>query len=316
MRTVILSAFLLIGVGTTSTAQSLIAVDGLNGNFYSIDCSSGDYVQLGSSVTVWAGLTRNSIGEIFVVGSNLQQPGTSEIFLVDSGNGQTTSITTLAIDGISSLAFGPGDVLYATVDVDFPSNPHRYELFIIDLISGQSTRIGALGVTSVLAMDFDGSNMFLWGGDHGLHTVNLNTGQAIDVNPGFLGTFDLAKSICFNDVGVLYALDFGLWVMEPTTGVSNFVDFTYPGILGGVEYIPGPNQVMSLWQTEKVGVPTELKIRGATPNARVARVARADLNGEIRLGPTTLPPQAQGHLRMQAIDLSTCVTSNRIETIF
>ena len=199
-------------------------------------------------------------------------------------------------------------------------------------------------------MDFDGSNMFLWGGDHGLHTVNLNTGQAIDVNPGFLGTFDLAKSICFNDVGVLYALDFGLWVMEPTTGVSNFVDFTYPGILGGVEYIPGPNQVMSLWQTEKVGVPTELKIRGATPNARVAiflsddrpgsipiptglpcagtlidlhpgmlrvaRVARADLNGEIRLGPTTLPPQAQGHLRMQAIDLSTCVTSNRIETIF
>ncbi|MDA0668107.1 MAG: hypothetical protein O3A95_10005 [Planctomycetota bacterium] len=43
---------------------------------------------------------------------------------------------------------------------------------------------------------------------------------------------------------------------------------------------------------------------------RVARVATADLNGEF------LPAQAQGHLRMQAIDLSTCVTSNCIETIF
>lgn len=352
MRGLIYTLLLVAGLSPSGFCQSLLAVDGLSGDFYTIDLHSGDYSAItgpGFFLYVWGGLARNSSGQVFTVGHNLQSPDISEIYEVDTNTGQLTLISTLSLDGISALSFGPNDILYASVDIDYPSNPHRYELYKIDLISGFPTRIGPT-IDGILAMDFDGTNMYLWSGFEGLFTVDLNTGIATDVNPGFLGSVDLSKSMCFSDDGVLYALDFAFWLMEPTTGVSNFVNYSFPGILGGVEYIPGPSQTLALWQTEQVGNSTQLKIRGATPNGQVAILASddslgsflipprfqcagtlIDMNpattrlvttvaanpqGEITLGPVVLPMRARGHLRLQAVDLQTCITSNRIETVF
>ncbi|PCJ53245.1 MAG: hypothetical protein COA70_09975 [Planctomycetota bacterium] len=335
-------------------AQSLLAVDKLNGDFFSIDCRTGSYSQVSSSssfLVLWSGLATDASSQVFAVGIPANQTTHSDLYKVDSLTGQVTFLSTINRTGINAFAFGPNDVLFAAIDSNYSSSPPDYELFSIDLASGSTTFIGSMGLNGVVqTMDFDGTDMYVWDSQKGLHHLDLNTGQTSDVKLRFTGNTDLSESMCFSDNGTLYLLDYGLWITEPTTGVSNFVDFTYPGILGGVEYIPGPNQVMSFWQTERVGNSTEIKIRGATPGAqvaifmsddrsgsitipfgfpcagtiidlhpgflRVARVATADANGEILLGPSVLPPQAKGHLRMQAIDLSTCVTSNRIETVF
>lgn len=350
---ILLALLLVASLTPTSTAQRLLAVDGLSGDFYSVDCRTGEYSIIGGPgyfLYVWGGLAMNSQGNIYVVGSNLQQSHISEIYEVNPNTGQLSLISTVLHGGISSLAFGPGDTLYATVDIDYPSNPHRYELYSIDLTTGVAARIGPISVFGIVAMEFDGTDMFLWGAEHGLHTIDLNTGLATDVNPGFLGSVDLSKSMCFSDEGVLYALDFAFWVMEPETGVSNFVDYSFPGIFGGAVFISGPSQVLALWQTEQVGNQTQLKVRGATPNGQVAvlaaddslgsflipprfqcagalidmnpgttrlvTTATADAQGRIDLGPFVIPARARGHLRLQAVDLQTCVTSNRIETVF
>jgi hypothetical protein len=352
MRSLIYTLLLVAGLSNPGLGQSLLAVDGLSGDFYSISLHSGDYSLLASASLLqrdWPAMAQDSLGNILVVGTLWNQLSYSDLFAVNPSNGQLTLIATTDQVGISSIAFGPGDTLFATVDIDFPSNPHRYELYEIDLISGLSTRIGPT-IDGILAMDFDGTNMYLWSGFEGLFTVDLNTGIATDVNPGFLGSVDLSKSMCFSDDGVLYALDFAFWLMEPTTGVSNFVDYSFPGILGGVEYIPGPSQTLAIWQTEQVGNATQLRIRGATPSGQVAilaaddslgsflipprfqcagtlidmnsattrlvTTATANAQGEINLGPFVLPMRARGHLRLQAIDLQTCITSNRIETVF
>ena len=344
---------LLVAVTQPVTAQRLLAIDGFSGDLYSVDCRSGSYSLLNGSssfLTLWTGLARDSFGHVYSIGVPANQLTHSDLYQVDPGTGQMVLLTQVDQVGISSLAFGPGDVLYATVDIDYPSIPHRYELFSIDLSTGISTRIGPIGVAGIVSMDFDGTTMYLWGAEQGLHTIDLATGQASDVNPGFLGSFDLSKSMCFSDNGTLYALDFALWTVEPSTGVGSFVDYSFPGIWGGVEFIPGTNQTLSLWQTEQVGNPSNLELRGATPNGQLALFAAsnqdgsvlipsgfpcagtvinlnpstvrlltlttADSAGNVSLGPIALPPQALGRLRIQALDLQTCVTSNRIETVF
>lgn len=282
MRSLICTLLLVAGLSNPGFGQSLLAVDGLSGDFYSISLHSGDYSLLASASLLqrdWPAMAQDSFGNILVVGTLWNQLSYSDLFAVNPSNGQLTLIATTDQVGISSIAFGPGDTLFATVDIDYPSNPHRYELYEIDLISGLSTRIGPINVFGVVAMDYDGADMFLWGAEHGLHKVDLNSGQATDVNPGFLGSVDLSKSMCFSDDGVLYALDFAFWLMEPTTGVSNFVDYSFPGILGGVEYIPGPSQTLAIWQTEQVGNATQLRIRGATPSGQVAILAADDSLG-------------------------------------
>lgn len=353
MRRFALTLLLAAGLLSSGHGQSLLVVDGLSGDFFEVSPHSGEYSLLSPAALIqrdWPGMAQNSTGNILVVSVPWNQLSSSDLFAVNPSTGQITYVVTTDQVGISAIAFGPGDVLYAIVDIDFPSNPHRYELYTIDLATGSSTRIGATGVFGIVAMDFDGTNMFVWAAENGLHEIDLSTGQVSDVNPGFLGSVDLSKSMCFSDDGVLYALDFAFWLMEPTTGVGNFVDLSFPGILGGVEYIPGPSQTLALWQTEQVGNATDLKIRGATPGGQVAilaaddslgsflipprfqcagtlidmnsattrlvTTATANTQGEINLGPFVLPMRARGHLRLQAVDLQTCITSNRIETVF
>ena len=350
VRMLLLGLFLLC---QQAPAQELLLQDGLNGDFYSVDPQSGQAQFIGGPsmfLYVWGGLATDSQGRILTVGWNLQTPNVIELYEVNSSTGQVTPASPpMNTGGISSLAFGPNDILYATIG-DFRFDPVRYHLFSVTPTTGTLNRIGRINLDGILAMDFDGTTMFVWDGYEGLHTINLQTAQASDVNPGFLGSIDLSKSMCFSDNGTLYAFDVGLWTMEPTTGVGSFSGVTWPNISGGMEYIPGPNQVLSLWQTEQVGNPTELKVRGATPNGQVAillsdgrdgttlipqgvpcagtildlhpgvirlsRLVDADSLGEVVLGPTILPAGSRGDLRIQALDLTTCVKSNRIEVVW
>ena len=334
-------------------AQELLLQDGLNGDCYSIDPATGEASLLGGPnqfLTLWAGLAKDSQGRVVTIGQNLQQPGTSVVYEVNPSNGSVSYIVSIPEDGISSLAYGPSDVLYAALNIDYPVDPNRYWLTTIDLQTGLVSPIGPTGLHGVLALDWNGTEMFLWDGNEGLHTIDLQTAQVTDVNPGFLGSIDPSKSMCFSDNGTLYAFDVGLWTMEPTTGVGNFSGVTWTNISGGMEYLPGPNQVLSLWQTEEVGQPTVLKMKGATPNGQVAiflsdgqegtktipagypcagtildlhpgnlrmsRLVNADSQGESVLGPTILPAGARSDLRIQALDLTTCVKSNRIEVVW
>lgn len=348
-----LCLLLMAGLTPIAAAQNFLAVDKLSGDYYSIDCRSGNYTLIGGpnfQLYLWSGLAQNSQGEIYSAGFHLQQPSFFEIYRVAPSTGQLTLATTVHLAGVNAISFGSGDILYAAVDMNYPGSPGDFQLFSVDLSTGLANQIGPMGLEMVATMAFNGLEMFSWDAIDGLSVIDLNTGQATDVKPGFLGNNDLSTSICFSDTDVLYTLDYAFWLTEPTTGVSSFVDISYPGILGGVEYIPGPSQVLALWQTEQVGNVTDLKIRGATPGGQVAilaaddslgsflipprfqcagtlidmnsattrlvTTATANAQGEINLGPFVLPMRARGHLRLQAIDLQTCITSNRIETVF
>lgn len=338
---------------TPAHGQELLAVDKLNGNIISVDCLTGAAITLhlqGVPNHLWGGMAMDSSGEIYLTAFDLQQPTSSTLYRFDLAAGIVIPVIPVSLVGINAIAFGPSDTLYAAVDVNYPGQPD-FELFTIDLQTGTHQRIGSMGVAGVVqSMDCDGTTMFLWESLEGLHEVNLISGTAVDVHPGFTGNQDLSESLCFTETGTLFTLDGGLWITDSASGVSQLIGPSYFGILGGAEYLAGPNSMLTAWQTGIVGQPSFLHVRGATPGGqvavflsadrpgpvqipagfpcagtqldldprtvRMARLVLADGSGEVRLGPTVLPPGARGNLRMQALDLQACAKSPSVLTVF
>ena len=338
-----------------SQAQHLLAIDSLSGEFHSIDLHTGEVTLVGGSgawVTTYAAMAADSQGVVYSLSQDLNFD-TSELHTVDPATGQTTYVMDILEDGISAIAFGPGDVLYALLNLSYPIGSAPQHLATIHTVTGAVTVIGqaAPSPSAMLAMDFDGITMYAWDNRRGLMTLDLNTGLGTEVNPGFIGSAYPHKSMCFGGDGTLYLVDGSHWICEPTTGVPSYVAVNgFPGIFGGVEYIPGPNQVLSLWQTEEVGNPTEVKIRGATPGADVAlflsfgdsgsatipagfpcagtildlnptslrylQTISADTQGEASLGPFIMPAAGRLSAQLQALDLTTCETSNPIRAVW
>ena len=288
----------------------------------------------------------DSQGVIYCLAYDLGH-GYTELHVVDPATGQLSHLLDIDNGGIGAIAFGPGDTLYASINLYYPAGVAPNHLVTIDMMTGVTTVIGKIAPApaQVQTLNFDGTTMYAWGFQRGLMTVNLNTGLGTVVDPNFVGN---GVAMCFGDDGTLFVVDSNsYWLTEPTTGVPSFVGFTSHNILGNVEYISGPNQVLSLWQTGLIGEPSEIKVRGATPNGDVALFASVgppgttttiplgspcagtvlnlepssvrflkafstDTQGELTLGPTIFPPQIERSFTLQALDLQTCITSNPI----
>lgn len=354
IRVIFVAAITLLLASAPLHAQHLLAQDALGGEFYSVDLRSGEFTLVGGAgafLTTYNGLAADSQGTIYSVSQNINV-GWSELHEVDPATGQLTYLFDVDSVGIGAIAFGPGDTLYGAANLSWPLGIAPSHLITINTATGTTTVIGQIASASsdILAMDFDGTTMFAWDHQRGLMTVDLGSGLGTDLDSSFVGDTASSKSMCFGVDGTLYLLDPSFWLCEPTTGVSSYVGPSYFGILGEVEYIPGPNQVLSLWQTEQVGNPTEIKVRGATPSTDVAlfasvgpagtytipggfpcagtvldlnpttvrllTVATADAQGEVTLGPAILPPSALFSAQLQALDLQTCVTSNPIRAVW
>lgn len=188
-------------------AQHLLAQDTLSGEFYSVDLRKGEATLVGGtgvSLTQYTGLAADSQGTIYAVSQHSHFTH-SELHEVDPATGQLTYLLDIDRRGISGIAFGPGDVLYAVVDLYYPAGTSPHHLMTIDTLTGVTTVIGRIAPApnGTIAMDFDGATMYVFDIVRGLMTVDLNTGLGTDVDPSFIGSTDNSKSICFGDDGTL-----------------------------------------------------------------------------------------------------------------
>jgi hypothetical protein len=331
--------------------QEIVGIDGLFGDLYSIDPKTGLATLTGSTGLnqfLWTSLARDSQGKLFSAYGRFDHP--IEVYELDPFTGQATFVCQTNLNGIGALAFGPGDVLYALQDTTTPVGGGPDDLYTIDLATGATARIGATGRKFVATLDYANGVMFSYDVTKGLVRIDLATGLATDVNPDFRGPQDQAESLCFGEDGALYLVDAGLWVMDKITGVPCLVGSTfYPGVFGGVEFLPGAALPFVLWTLGMTGGPMGAEFAGATPDGSVAlllalgpggptavasgypcagtlldlnpglslvAVLRADAQGRSRIGPTFVPAAAAGSARLQALDLTTCATSNLAQVIY
>jgi len=252
--------------------------------------------------------------------------------------------------GVSAMAFSTSDELYLTEDPTAPLAHGPYELHRVNLATGATTLIGSTGVNGILALDFDASGRLFAFCLEGLVELDLATGAATDVNATFQGPPSPHKSMVFGEDDTMWMIDLGLWIGDRTTGVPSLIaPLSYFTIFSGLEYVPGPNPPFSLWTTGETGGPMSVRAVGATPGGTVAvlravggggptsipggypcagtlldlnssfsplRILRADAQGRVALGPSYVPLSAAPTTHLQAVDLTTCRTSNHARIIF
>lgn len=331
-------------------AQELLGLEG-GGGFYKIDPRSGLTTLQGDTGIhgqLWTSLARDSSGRLYSSYGFFDYP--FEIYELDPNTGQASFVLQTSFIGVSSMAFGPGDLLYLTEDPSAPLG-RPYHLFTLDLSTGATVEIGDTGLLGITALDFDDQGR-LWAFAYrtGLVELDLLTGAARDVNPTFQGPPDPPKSMAFGEDGALWMIDLAVWLTDTTTGVPPMVaQMSRFSIFSGLEYIPGPTPPFSLWTTGETGGPMSVRAVGATPGGTVAvllaiggggptaipggypcagtlldlnsslsplRILRADSHGRLQICPLQVPTSYGGTTHLQAVDLLTCRTSNHARIIF
>lgn len=334
-----------------SSAQTLIGIDSLNGSLYSVEAKNGNAIvlgQVGPPWNLWTGMAKDSQGQIYA--SNGAYFTTYGIYKIDPIAVTATFVCQTNLNSIGGLAFGPGDVLYAIHDTTAPVSGGPDDLYTIDLLTGMTTRIGATGLRSVSALAYGQGDLWAWDlFESGLVLLDPVTGIASDVNPQIDDAgVGLCQTLCFSDNNVLFGGFGTLAILDTVTGVPSHIGLMANGLglVTGMEFLPNQPDPFALWVQGKTGGPMAIQVAGATPGASVALLAAAggggpisvpagnpcaglqvDLNGTTRLlgivtadgqgraslGPAYVPVAARNNARLQAVDFSTCATSNRVQ---
>ncbi len=263
-------------------------------------------------------------------------------------SGQATFVVDTGLFGVSSLAIGPNDTFYLINDPVFPGIGGLVDLYTIDLSTGNLTLIGNTGVEAILALDFCGDRLVGVNSMEGMLVIDTTTAIATDVNPYFFEPEGATMSLCFDDAGAGYYINHALWMIDGESGIYNPVDWVSSfGYWADAVFREGPKPHFSLWLNGSIGNYMQAKMTGLTPNGQAlvmwakgeggpnpippglpcagtmmdlnsnlqkVAIVTADSYGEAILGPgpKRVPAAASGLIWIQAVDLTTCETSNKI----
>lgn len=295
----------------------------------------------------WNGLSEDSNGKVFsTYGNDVVGYSFYEIDLV---TGAATHILSTSLYWIEAIAFGPNDELFVIHDPFASMAGGIHDLYLVDLASGSATLIGSTGKEGIKALEYFDETLYGYDTTAGLVTIDTTTGLATDVNDKLRGPLGATVSMCFDSNGALYYVDQALWMMDRGSGIANPVNLIHPfGYWGEAIFREGPTPHFSLWLDGTLGHYMVAKMTGATPNSQVmlmwakdrggpspipnglpcagtmmnlnsnlgkVAITQADANGDAMIGPgpRRVPAAADGLIWLQAIDLSNCNKSNRIQ---
>jgi len=344
----ILTLLVLASAAPRALAQEIKLLD-LGGNLYSVDAKTAETQYIGSSglVThIWNAMAMNSQGKMYAAYGEFFSP--YEIYEIDLNTGQATFVIQTSFIGIRGMAFGPGDVLYLTNERDAPFSFSPVDLHTLDLTTGATSLIGETGSLKVHALDFHAGELYGYALFEGLIKIDTATGISTDVNPMSSEPPTLSISFCFSNTGALFCFDDYLWMIDPPTGTFSLVDRgTYFSLWAEAAFVEGPNDSFALWLGGETDGPMTVHLSGASPNANIAiawergggvagptaipagfpcsgtlvdltsgmqllTILNTDASGAVSTPPQFVPAGARRTVHLQAIDLSTCETSNRI----
>jgi hypothetical protein len=331
-----------------ATAQEILTL-GIGGDLHSLDPQTGTTSFIGFTGLhdhSWVGLAQDSQGRLY---SSYGTDFTGfSLYEIDPNSGLATFFAQTSFTGVGAMAFGPGDELFIVNNPIWPTVGGIYELYTFDLTTGIETFIGSTGVKVLIAMDFKGGELYGHSYPEGIIQIDTATGVATDVNPNFRGPNGNTISLCFDDAGAFYFVDHALWMVSEQSGIRHPIDWlSYLGWWGEAVFVEGDQPNFSLTLEGTSGHYMGARIAGGTPNGEIALLwargeggptpvpnglpcagtlmdlnsnmkllatATADATGQVIIGPgpNRVPVAAAGLIWLQAIDLSTCETTNRI----
>lgn len=322
----------------------------LGGDFYSIDPKTRQETLIGSlgyHGYPWVGYAQDQNGVQYgvtgdwVVGHNFYE--------IDPIQGTRTFLAHTDFYGIRQIAFDDSNRLLVIDDPKGPSYGGIHDLYSFDVSTNTKTLIGSTGMMSIFSIAFFDGTLYGLDRDHGLVTIDIHTGLATDVNPNFRGKTNWLNTMCFDSEGALYCAAEAMWMMDSESGIFNptysVMDFPF---FCGSTFIEGPTPNFALWLTGTAGHYMGAKTTGATPNGQVmllwakgtrfpspipnylpcagvvtdigravdkVAIKETDASGAATFGPgpRRVPAEAGRLIWLQAVDLSNCELSNRIQ---
>lgn len=344
----LLTGFLFALVLAKAPAQEIKILD-LGGNLFSIDAKTAEMQFIGNAGLTphfWNAMAMDSQGRMYGAYGRYFAP--YAIYEIDPDTGQATFVVQTSFIGIRGMAFGPGDMLYLTDERDAPLIASPVDLHTLDLATGATTLIGELDSARVQCLDFFNGELFGNDSDRGLIKIDTNTALTTDLNPNSWEPQTLTVSFCFSESGALFYVDSSLWMIDPQLGTYSLV---HPALFlplwAEAEFIEGPKDPFALWLGGETDGPMTVHLSGASPNANIAiawergggaagptaipagfpcegtmvnltsgmqllTMLTTNANGEASTPPQFVPAGARRTVHLQAIDFSTCETSNRI----
>lgn len=326
-------------------AQEILMIE-KGGNVASLSPTTGQVSIIGVTGIhglLWDGLAVNSQGRIFAAyGDWVAKYG---IYEINPITGQATFVAQTNLKGIRGLAFGPGDILYATNHRDAPLIDTPDDLHVVDLLTGFTTFIGDTGSVSLGKITFANGVLWAYDAGDGLVQIDTVTGIATDVNPLVPALpFTFPDALCSTSDDSLYYVSNHLWIMDKETGAVSQVSLvSLFASWSGAVFMDNPTKPFSLWFGGTTNGPMEVKVAGGTPGSVIALAWTSgsggptpipsgfpcsglmlDLNinmrlltslslgndGKAAMGPQFVPASASQRIRVQAVDLTTCQTSN------
>lgn len=352
LKPFLIGAALAWSLACPAGAQELLGIDFILGDVYRVDAKTGlvSYVgYTGLDQYLWHSMAKDRQGRIFAGYGRFDVP--YAIFEIDPNTGQATFVVQTNFLGLIGLAFDDQDVLYATVDLTPTLAGGPCDLYTIDLGTGRTQRIGDSGLTGIHGLAYGQGELWGWDEYLGLVKMDRRTGLAWDVNPSIDDPIGMVATLSFSDNGVLYAGFYSLFTVDTATGALAFIDVYKPNVpfLAGMEFIPNEPAPFALGVSGETGGPMGAFVAGATPGGKVAFFAtlgyggptqilpghacagttmdlnsrlrligleRADAGGKAAIGPVPVPWYPTGALRLQALDVATCASSNRARVVY
>jgi len=352
MQRLCLTILLFLAATSSLAAQELRAMDKFGGNLWSINAKTAQMQFIGSTglnIYLWEALAMDSQGKLYSAYGRDFAP--YAIYEIDPDTAQATFVVQTNFIGLIAMAFGPGDTLYLVNERDSPLIQTPIDLYTLDLSTGATTYIGEMSSGGLLirALDFYGGELYGFGGGIGLVKIDTQTAQVTDINPAIPAMPTVTVSMCFSESGALYYLDRSLWTLDSQTGAWGYVNRTQlPGFWSEAEFFEGPKDPFALWLGGHTNGPMTVNCSGATANGNVAfawerggaapagptpipagfpcagtqvdlstgmqlfGILSADASGKVSTPPQFVPAGAARAVRIQAIDLTTCETSNQV----
>lgn len=232
MKRYLHAVFVLVLLATSASAADIVAIAWPWGT-YRIDPATGDDETVGSPGNPQLNsLARDLAGEFFSVDTD------GNLVQLDPATGSATVITALDFGGsaptVPAVAFSPSGTLFA-ISREFPDT-----LYTVNMSTGAGTAVGPLGGFTVQGLAFSPAGvLYGWDIGSGLVTINVATGAATDVNPDEGATASL-QCLAFTPEGMLYGAQYGLFSIDPATGVPTAVGSANLPDIRGMEFDTGP----------------------------------------------------------------------------
>ena len=238
MQNLVSLALLVALLGSSGTAQRMIACDGLNRTLYEIDPATGAKTSIGvisATVGTPAGLTFDPWTEtVYLTSSSLDS-----LYRLDVATGAATLVGPYGDSAIvmHSIEWNSGDSrLYGV-------SSHNNGLYRISTTNGAATLVGTSGLTGFPSLGYRPASNVMYLTDtatRSLYTVDRITGATTLVGP--LGVAANSAGLAFNaHTGTMYLIDStarNFYSVDLGSGAATLIGPTGVGLLLGLVYLP------------------------------------------------------------------------------